>query len=398
MKPLRHLWPALESVPGLRAILAEWKFRFSSEFEVLRRFLVVTNEVATSYPVFEFGEPFSIVQHSIDDYSAIDPNGGQALALRQSDVLVHRFDFVQFARIVGKALKSDGDPQRLGAGDHLLRIGTLPIDLGGRPVFFVMPFDSMGLSAAADTIASISHQPYLLLVPTRDLVNANIESAIGRNDGQLVAIGEILQIDSRSQFQISSSATHSIRSMFGAGPSGNVFKCDGDAWTISFEGKSIHLTDTVGLKYIARLLREPNRAFPLLDLHEQVTGVNSLVAKGTSGELLTQETRAVYKSRYCELEAELQTAEANNDLGQGEKLQIEMHELQQEVSRSTGIGGRSRENSDFERIRKKISEAITRDINRIGKSHQGLSTHLSNCITKGVVCRYQPDSEKDWVT
>ena len=36
-----------------------------------------------------------------------------------------------------------------------------------------------------------------------------------------------------------------------------VFRCDGDFWTVILEGRTIHLRDTRGLRYIAALLHRP---------------------------------------------------------------------------------------------------------------------------------------------
>ena len=48
--------------------------------------------------------------------------------------------------------------------------------------------------------------------------------------------------------------------------SSNDFRFEGLFWTISYRGKTIHLLDSKGAGYLARLLREPGRAFHVLEL------------------------------------------------------------------------------------------------------------------------------------
>ncbi len=46
----------------------------------------------------------------------------------------------------------------------------------------------------------------------------------------------------------------------------NVFRQEGDYWSISFEDHTVTLRDLKGLHYLARLLAHPGREFHVLDL------------------------------------------------------------------------------------------------------------------------------------
>src|SRR6516162_4932729 len=52
----------------------------------------------------------------------------------------------------------------------------------------------------------------------------------------------------------------------------NVFRREGDIWTITHEGQSLRLRDFKGLRYIAYLLQHPGEQFHAVSL---VTGVDS---------------------------------------------------------------------------------------------------------------------------
>jgi hypothetical protein len=49
-----------------------------------------------------------------------------------------------------------------------------------------------------------------------------------------------------------------------AGASANVFRRDGDFWTICYAGRVVRLKDVIGARYLAHLLRHPMREFHVL--------------------------------------------------------------------------------------------------------------------------------------
>ena len=75
-----------------------------------------------------------------------------------------------------------------------------------------------------------------------------------------------------------------------------------------------------------------------------------------------------------------------------------MEQLTNELANATGLGGRSRQKTDIEKVRKSVREAISRDMPRIGKKHEALGNHLTTFIDTGLTCRYIPEPLVEWVT
>jgi hypothetical protein len=48
--------------------------------------------------------------------------------------------------------------------------------------------------------------------------------------------------------------------------SGNLFRREGEYWTVIFEGSVVRLKDAKGLRHLARLLAQPGREFHAVDL------------------------------------------------------------------------------------------------------------------------------------
>src|SRR5258706_11065236 len=54
-----------------------------------------------------------------------------------------------------------------------------------------------------------------------------------------------------------------------------VFRREGDYWTLSYGGTTVRLRDAVGVRYLARLLTRPNQPFPVEDLLATVRGTRA---------------------------------------------------------------------------------------------------------------------------
>lgn len=176
-----------------------------------------------------------------------------------------------------------------------------------------------------------------------------------------------------------------------------IFRLRGEFWQLRYSGKTVFVKDTVGLGYIARLLTEPNRDITAVQLLAARAGIDPLIAMGTSGDVLDEQTKAEYGRRYRELPQELEEARANNDLGKIDRLEKENEMLTSELARAVGLGGRSRKKTDAEKIRNAVSMAVARDIERIDQHHSELGRHLTVSITSGQVFRYAPEKDIYWV-
>jgi hypothetical protein len=91
---------------------------------------------------------------------------------------------------------------------------------------------------------------------------------------------------------------------------------------VAYKGRTVYLRDSVGLNYVARLLSEPHREIPAVTLLASRVGIDPRIASGTSGELLTDETRREYMRRHQELQGDLHRASEQNDVGRVEQLEL----------------------------------------------------------------------------
>jgi tetratricopeptide (TPR) repeat protein len=194
-------------------------------------------------------------------------------------------------------------------------------------------------------------------------------------------------------------------------PRPNLFRREGDYWTIAYEGDAFRLRDLKGLRYLARLLDQPSREFHALDLvtmegegaasgHAGKTEPGLSVTGPTdAGPLLDAQAKQAYQRRLRDLEEEIGSARDHHDPERAARLEQEREFLIEELARAMGLGGRDRRAAAAaERARVSVTRAIRTAMLRIREHSQALGGHLDRTIRTGTFCSYQADprAPADW--
>lgn len=189
----------------------------------------------------------------------------------------------------------------------------------------------------------------------------------------------------------------------GARETENVFRREGDYWSVAFEGHIAHLRDVTGVHYLARLLANPGREFHVLDLVGLRTGAADdtahVVEPGSrdrdasdAGEMLDPRAKEAYRRRLTEIDDDLEEAQLLGDAGRVEQATAERDFLARELSRAVGLAGRDRRaGSAAERARASVTRAVRQAVGRIRAHHPPLAAHLDRAIRTGTYCAYLPD-------
>lgn len=179
---------------------------------------------------------------------------------------------------------------------------------------------------------------------------------------------------------------------------GNMFVLKGDNYQIRFDGKEISPKKSVGLFYIACLLQKRPEAISSVELQAIRNGQSQLVMAGSSGEVIGRDGLRHLKERLDELAEEIETARENHDDGLLIRLQAEREKVLAEVRKATGLGGRTRDQSDAAKARKAVYSAIKGAIKKVAKEHPALGRHLGQYVKTGTYCRYGLSRDEiDWL-
>ena len=171
----------------------------------------------------------------------------------------------------------------------------------------------------------------------------------------------------------------------------NLFRKERQMWRISFGGMSIQLPDLKGFGDLARLLASPGTEIHCMDL------MDSAISGGDPEPVIDAKARRSYEARLRQLREEMEEARANNDLVRAETLGAELDQLTDHLSKSLGLGKRTRKvDPTAERARTAVTWRIRSAIRKIEEHHPGLGRHLAHSVRTGGFCSYIPEKPCVW--
>ena len=192
------------------------------------------------------------------------------------------------------------------------------------------------------------------------------------------------------------------------GGRGNVFRLDGEYWTVAFEGQVVTLRDSKGMHDLRALLADPSRERHVLDLWSDPVspgaGPAQAAADGLRGQARPQPVidgvaRNQYQRRLTELGQEIAEAGGRGDSMAAAQARHERDRLVDQLTAAYGLGGRARRIPDeAERARKAIWRRVSDALNRIENASPALGRHLRHSVHTGVYCSYIPEHDIRWDT
>jgi len=170
---------------------------------------------------------------------------------------------------------------------------------------------------------------------------------------------------------------------------------EGPVWMVSWRDERGRLPHSKGLTDISVLVRHRGEEISALRLVSEST-----VAGTGRDQLIDREALDAYRTRLADLDAEIDSAGGDADIGRSERLEHEREQLLVEIRRATGLGGRLRRdaNDPAERARKAVSARIRDAIGRLDAVTPQLAAHLDRSIRTGLRCSYAPsvDEYVEW--
>jgi len=183
----------------------------------------------------------------------------------------------------------------------------------------------------------------------------------------------------------------------------NLFRREGDYWSVVFEGRTVRLRDLRGMAYLARLLAAPGTDVHVLDLVAGERANDTPASPSTepglafagaidAGALLDAQAKESYRRRLSEIEEDIDEARIMHDPERAAQAETERDFLVRELSRAIGLGGRDRRaGAASERARVSVTRALRQALSRIQEHSPSLAQHLDRAIRTGTYCSYLPD-------
>ncbi len=189
-------WQALEAVPGLAAVDAEWKVRFGSDYGTARDFLRPNGRLSSSHPCLVqhgCGCEHEVVVHDPEDIVGVCrcDRGCETFTLHRSDIVVYELDRrvldTALAKVFGLFEETDSATDLPGT----TRIGVYSPYAGYRfPVYLTIQIEPDDFNRILDGLLSRDDNPFILLAPTRNHCSAMAEKRLAAKGSIFIPLSE----------------------------------------------------------------------------------------------------------------------------------------------------------------------------------------------------------------
>ena len=164
---------------------------------------------------------------------------------------------------------------------------------------------------------------------------------------------------------------------------------EGEYWVITHGGHVFHLRDALGLAYLSRLLRDPDREFLALGPHRRRPRSVWRATRGRSSTHRPSRSTATGCGNSATIS---KRPRLWSDTGRAERARAEIGALTEQLAGAVGLGGRDRRAaSATERARLNVTKALKSAIRRIAREDPVLGQHLDRSVRTGTYCCYAPD-------
>jgi hypothetical protein len=208
MNRSRNLWHALEAIPALAAVEAEWRAQIGSQYESAKAFLRPNGKIAQSYPCTiprGCGCEHEIVKHGPEDIVAVCrcERGCETFSLNSSEIVLYELDrsALDGMLVEGLGLLPDSDTRTDLYGTT--RIGVYVPYAGYRfPVFLTIQIEPTDFSEIVDGLLVRNEKPFILLAPTRELCPPQAEKRLTDKQSCFFPLSEIVSLGDKRRLHL----------------------------------------------------------------------------------------------------------------------------------------------------------------------------------------------------
>ena len=198
----------------------------------------------------------------------------------------------------------------------------------------------------------------------------------------------------------------------------DIFRFNGDFWTVRYKGKEKFIKHTKGMDYIAYLFRHQAQDIHSMELYQAITegipDTDTRMSKMSSKKIesdegLSKEDKEKYKmltpevlktleNHRKQLETSRDKAMMENDSAKEAEISSELEKIENYIKKNTNKWGKPRDFPDrTEKMRISINKAIKTAKNNIDKVHKELFSHIDKYLETGTYNIYRPEIPIIWV-
>ena len=204
----KGFWQALEAVPGLSAVDAEWRVRCAAEYASAKSFLRPNGRRASSHPCTVrpgCGCAHEVVVHDPDDMVAVCRcgRGCKTFPLKPSDIVVFELDRAALGEAVAGVLNLLGEQNHEVGFHQTTHVGIYSPTAGFRfPVYLTIQLEPEDFDHVVGGLVSRTDTPFVLLSPTRNLCTARTEAMLANRKSAFIPLTDEVSLAGRRKLRL----------------------------------------------------------------------------------------------------------------------------------------------------------------------------------------------------
>lgn len=206
MSSLKRFWRAVESLPSLAAVEAEWLALIGGEYNLIKPFLRPSRDRASSFPHPDGGLPYKVIEHSCNDLVGVCQETGETITLQKHQLVVYQLDQQRLAAQVAGALGLGAVNRVVGHNGRLFSLGSFRPTGRSVAAFLILPSDAAEVTSGAASLISQGLSPFLMLTPTRRFVTAELEPRLRSLGSANLPLVDALVVADDGQWSIADEA------------------------------------------------------------------------------------------------------------------------------------------------------------------------------------------------
>ena len=206
MSNLSKFWNAIESLPSLAAVEAEWQHLLGCEYRLAKSFLRATQKVALSLPAADGNRHYEVVEHGRDDLVGICQETGETITLTRNQLAVYELDQQRLAVQVANTLGLSAANRVATKDIRLFSLGTFRPTTHSVTAFLMVPSDAAAVAAAAAWLISQGASPFLIITPTRSFVTGELILRLRSLGSASLSLADALVVCDNGKWAISDGA------------------------------------------------------------------------------------------------------------------------------------------------------------------------------------------------
>jgi hypothetical protein len=218
MPPIKGFWRALGSVPGAATSRFEWQALLGEEWSIIAPLLRPTGAVVTRVSCPSPGGdgcPRRVVNHGGGRIVAVcgDPEGQcDPVDLALDDIVVHELNVDTMAKALCNFFGLESELRSLPVAGAVLQIGWYVPVAGQRfAVALTLPVSGDQVHNAAVWLRGHYDRPFLLLAPTRAVIDPATIEYLRAGRSRLLCLEEVLGVGAAGNWQLLRSAEDLLR-------------------------------------------------------------------------------------------------------------------------------------------------------------------------------------------